>query len=95
MSIPESSEGVGRLVVPSEDVMKFKTFKLLLSFLTSWQYAAMQESWQFDSPSEDVMKYMLQCSRVTGVGGSCVSVHSTMKSTNVWDLIVVCRTYIM
>jgi hypothetical protein len=32
-------------------------------------------------------KYMLQCSRVTGVGDCCVSVHSTTKSTNAWNLI--------
>jgi hypothetical protein len=44
---------------------------------------------------KEPLKYMLQCSRVTRAGGGCVSVHSDMKSTNVWDLIVIWGTYVM
>jgi hypothetical protein len=41
------------------------------------------------------LKYMLQCFGITGAGNCCVYVHSTMKSANAWDLIVVCGTYVM
>jgi hypothetical protein len=38
---------------------------------------------------------MLQCSWVTGAGDRCVSVYSTTKSAKAWDLIAVCRMYVM
>jgi hypothetical protein len=34
-------------------------------------------------------KYMLQCYKVIGAGGCCISVHSIMKSARAWDLITV------
>jgi hypothetical protein len=40
-------------------------------------------------------KYMLQCSWVTGAGNFCVSVYFAMKSAKAWDLIAICRTYVM